>query len=161
MLNRSHTWHEALSDLVWTRYVNLLINVPLSLRFRPFKSQVSAATGALFISNAQCGTAFFLVYAKDVKIMGQRSLSCPLYSAVYHPKWSLNTCLHTVQLQNWLLHHPSYWVQKDVMLSGFEHWKFWTGTLQHIDHGRISCSVYAWSLFLTVSFMCVGWVECS
>jgi hypothetical protein len=35
MFNRSDTLSEAFSDLVWTRYANLLVKVPLSLRLNP------------------------------------------------------------------------------------------------------------------------------
>jgi len=35
MFNRSDTLNEPFSDLVWTRYANLLVNVPISLRLNP------------------------------------------------------------------------------------------------------------------------------
>jgi hypothetical protein len=35
MFNRSDTLSEAFSGLVWTRYANLLVNVPLSLGLNP------------------------------------------------------------------------------------------------------------------------------
>ena len=60
------------------------------------------------ILNAQSGTVFSLSDDKDVQLMGQHSLSCPLRLIIYHLTSSLNTYLGTAQLQNWLLHHPSY-----------------------------------------------------
>jgi len=35
MYNSSDTLSEAFSDLVWTRYANLLVNVSVSLRLNP------------------------------------------------------------------------------------------------------------------------------
>jgi len=56
------------------------------LRSGHFKSQVSAAAGALFNSNAQCSTAFCLSDEKDLKLMGQRYLFCALSLTIYCPK---------------------------------------------------------------------------
>ena len=73
---------------------------------------------------------------------------------------SSNTWLHTGQLQNWLIYHPSYWVHKNnpyiilsVSLNTEKYQPVYSTT--HWLRG-ISCSVYAWSLLLTVSFRCVG-----
>jgi hypothetical protein len=41
------------------------------LKIWPFKSRVSAGTGAFFNSNAQCSTAFCLLDENGVKLMGQ------------------------------------------------------------------------------------------
>jgi hypothetical protein len=52
----------------------------------PFKSHVSAAAGALFNSNAQCGTAFCFSDEKDLKLKGQHYSFCPLSLTIYYPK---------------------------------------------------------------------------
>jgi len=95
---------EALSDLVWTKYSNLLVNVPLSLRLnpewcitifcdhilldlmaRPFKSQFSAGAGHSSVLNDRSGTVFSLSDDKDVQLIGHHSSSCPLSLTIFHP----------------------------------------------------------------------------
>jgi hypothetical protein len=50
------------------------------------KSHVSAAAGALFNSNAQCGTAFCLSDEKGLTLNRQHYSFCPLSLTIYHPK---------------------------------------------------------------------------
>jgi hypothetical protein len=83
----------------------------------PFKSPVSAAAGALFSSNAQCGTAFCLSDEKVVKLMGLHYSFRTSSLTIYYPNWILNICLGTAQLQNWLLHHPSFCMHQYMILS--------------------------------------------
>ena len=164
MLDRRDSWSEALSDVVWIRYVNLLVNVPVLLRLNPkmhikiiyvhilpdikiwpFKSQVSAAAVSLFNSNAQYSTAFCLFAWKGWKINGtalfishiQFNDISPEVDFEYMPGYCAASKLAAPPFI--VLYAPAC-----NIFRVFEHWKLLTGSFPHIDR----CSVYAWFLFL-------------
>ena len=170
---------EALSDRVWTRHCNVLVNVPLSLRLnpkwcitifcdhtlpdlkaRPFKSQVSAGAGALLnfkwpvrhsvfpFGWQGCtinGTPYFSLYIKFNNLSWNMKFEylpgyCAAAKLAAPPSIILDAQACNV-VRVWIPHRPDRYVTT--------HWPW-----------GISCSAYAWSVFLTVSFgvqdkMCV------
>jgi hypothetical protein len=88
MFNRSDSLSEAFSDILWTRYANLLVNVSVSLRLNPkmvhyyYPWPLSSTSGLLnpklLLQLQLCGTAFCLSDEKDLELIGAALFVLPI-----------------------------------------------------------------------------------